>query len=170
MSEIPKDHRMEDLVLYQENLLEPDERRELEEHLRTCAECQATLAKVRRTLPLLHEALQAKELPAEELWRRAQAEVAAKRTRPLAKVLPFRRAKLAVAGFVAAAAVAAAIAVQSLLPSLESGAVAHSGVDAGNTPGTVAAPRRPGARADDAGLDAGDDESGGVGTRGGGER
>jgi len=165
MSEIPKDHRMEDLVLYQENLLEPEERRELEEHLRTCAECQATLVKVRRTLPLLHEALQATELPAEELWRRAQAEVAAKKTRPLAKVLAFRRTKLAVAGFVAAAAAAAAIAVQSLLPTLQSGAVARSGADAGATPGTLAAPRRPDAQAGDAGMD-----GGGIGMGGGGEK
>ncbi len=157
-SEIPKDHRMEDLVLYEENLLDPDERRELEEHLRGCAECQATLLKVKHTLPLLHEALKPRELPAEELLRRAKAQVQANKEKRAAKVLVFRRARVAVMGFAVAAAAAAGLLVLVQTRQVGPGTVVQAGEDAGARSGYVAAPRPQNV---DAGVDGGAEKVGG---------
>jgi len=157
MNENKKDHRMEDILLYEQNLLEPDERTELEEHMPGCAECQATLAKVKHYLPVLKLALQPNELPAEELLRRAKAQVEANKEKPLAKVLRFRRLRVVASGF--ALAGAAAIAVQSLLPSLEVAMVAKGDPDAGKKSGILAAPRRP-PMVGDAGLDGGGTDTG----------
>jgi anti-sigma factor RsiW len=165
MSETKKDHRMQDILLYEQNLLDEDERKELEEHLPGCAECQATLVKVKHYLPLLKQALEPNELPAEELLRRVKAQMQAKKG---AKVLPFRRARVAVAGFALAGAAAAAIAVQSFLPSLETAMVAKGDQDAGAKSGTVAAPRRP--QRGDGGADGGSGMDGGIGEKGGEER
>ena len=148
MSDHPKNHRMEDLLLYEQNLLEEDERKELEEHLRGCAECQATQVTVRKFLPMLHEALRPNELPAEELLRRVKAQMREK-GRALSDsgteagtsfAAVFTRMRLAILGFALAGAAAIAIAIQALLPSREPALVAK-GEDAGAPGKRVAAPR-----------------------------
>ncbi len=107
MTETKKNHRRQDILLYEQNLLEGDERRELEEHMRDCPECQATLVEVKRFLPRLHEALKPKELPAEELLRRVKAQMETKD----AKVAFFLAPAGAVGGPCRRGGVAAAAAI-----------------------------------------------------------
>jgi len=72
MTDIPKHHRQKDLLAYAQDFLEPDEKRELEEHLKGCADCQATLEEVRSFLPAVREALAPPQVSTEELWESAQ--------------------------------------------------------------------------------------------------
>jgi len=153
MSETKKDHRMEYILLYEQNLLEPEERRELEEHLRGCPACQGTLVKVREYLPLLHEALAPRELPAEELLRRAKAHAEANKEKKAAKVLMFRRVRVAVTGFAVAAAAAAGLFVFVRTRQVGPGTVVRAGEDAGARSGYMTSPRRP--ETIDAGVDGG---------------
>jgi anti-sigma factor RsiW len=153
MSEVPKNHRRQDILLYEQNLLDEDERKELEEHLRGCAECQATQVTVKRFLPMLHEALKPNELPAEELLRRVKAQMRAKAEAPAPF---FTRVRVAVVGFGLAAASTAFIVVQTLLQPVGPAMVVHSGTDAGA--GVVSSPRRPEREEnEDAGVDGGMD-------------
>jgi anti-sigma factor RsiW len=151
MTETAKNHRMEDILLYEQNLLEDDERRELEEHLRTCAECQATVVTVKKYLPMLHEALKPNELPAEELLARVKAQMRAKHKAPVGF---FTRMRVTVVGFALAAATAIFIAVQALLQPFEPALVGSAGVD-GGAKRVLAAPRPPRMERPDAGVDGG---------------
>ena len=156
MSEVKKDHRRQDILLYEQNLLDEDERRELEEHLRGCVECQATQVTVKRFLPMLHEALRPNELPAEELLARVKAQMRAKKEAPAPF---FTRLRVALVGFALAAASTVFIVAQTLPRPLGPAMVVHSKADAGA--GVVAAPRPPGWEGPDAGADAGTGETGG---------
>ena len=155
MSEVPKNHRRQDILLYEQNLLDEDERKELEEHLRGCAECQATQVTVKRFLPMLHEALKPNELPAEELLRRVKAQMREKKEAPAAL---FTRLRVAVVGFGLAAASTIFIVVQTLLRPMGPGLVVHSGADAGMRAhgGILSSPHRPEPEeSPDAGVDGG---------------
>jgi len=163
MSENPKNHRMQDILLYEQNLLEDDERKELEEHLKDCAACQATVVTVKKYLPMLHEALKPNELPPEVLLARVKAQMREKdRAKELASNAQpagfFTRMRVAMVGFALAGVAAIVIAIEALLPSLEPALVAKSGADAGAPArgGYVAAPRPPGWDSEsDGGEDAG---------------
>ena len=153
MSETPKNHRMEDVLLYEQDLLENDERRELEEHLRGCPECQATEVTVKRFLPMLHEALKPNELPAAELLARVKAQLRAKAEQPAGF---FTRMRVALVGFGLAAASAIVIAVQTLLQPAAAPLMAQTGADAGARGGIVSSPHRPEPEeSPDAGVDGG---------------
>ncbi len=158
MSDVAKDHRLEDIMLYKQGSLTDEERAELEEHLRGCAECQATLEEVTRFLPALQKALVPDEPSAEELlaWGKAQM-----RARKLAQDAQparfFTRMRVAVVGFALAGASAIFIAVQALLQPMGPAMVVQSGEDAGSGGRVLSAPRPPHKhRPDvDAGMDAG---------------
>ncbi len=146
MTDAPKDHRRQDILLYQQGYLEDDERAELEAHMRDCAACQATMEKVARFLPALQQALTPKLRSSAELLAAVKAQMAAaekKRAR-------FTIGPLAWLGLAAAAAGLAFILFQPP-PRGSQPDVVHT-----PRPGTVYAPRRPGWDADgDAGPDAG---------------
>jgi anti-sigma factor RsiW len=74
MSDTPKNHRQKDLLAYVQDLLEPNERRELEEHMRGCADCQKTLEEVRAFLPALQKALTPQEMSSEQMWSKVKAQ------------------------------------------------------------------------------------------------
>jgi len=166
MSDVAKDHRMEDIMLYKQGSLTDAERVELEEHLRGCPECQATLEEVTAFLPLLQKALVPDEPSAEELlaWAKGQmrAQELAKAAQPAGF---FTRMRVALVGFGLAAASTIFIVVQTLLRPMGPAMVAHSGVDAGARArgGIVAAPHRPEPESVDAGMDGGVDEGPGGG-------
>jgi anti-sigma factor RsiW len=158
MSENAKDHRLEDILLYEQNLLEDEERRELEEHMRGCAECQATLQTAKKFLPMLHEALEPDEPSAEELLARAKAEMRRKaEEKAAAPASIFTRMRVAVVGFGLAAASAAFIAAQMLLRSAGPAMVAHGDADAGHSNGVMTAPRPQPQASEDGGVDGGGD-------------
>lgn len=168
MSDVKKDHRLEDILLYKQGLLEGEELVELEQHLPGCAECQATLETVGQFLPAMREALKPRELPAEVMLARAKAAMRAKKEKPAGF---FTRMRVAFVGFALAAASAIAIALQTLLQPAAAPLMAHTGVDAGAQAhgGIVSAPHRPEPeQGPDAGVDGGVSSSGApAGDRGG---
>jgi len=157
MSDVAKEHRLEDIMLYKQGALTDAERAELEEHIRGCAECQATLETVTRFLPQLQQALVPDEPSAEELLAWAKAQMREKQAQPAGF---FTRMRVALLGFGLATATAIAIAVEALLPGATP-LMAHSDVDAGARGGIVAAPHRPEPESVDGGMDGGTDEKGG---------
>jgi len=136
MSDAPRDHRRQDILLYQQGYLEADERAELEEHLRDCAACQATMEKVARFLPALQQALTPKLRTSTELLAAVKAQMAAAERKPAR--FPFGR--IAWLGLAVASAAVAFIVLQ---PSRYE-----------PKPGVVYSPRRPVSDVD-AGPDAG---------------
>jgi anti-sigma factor RsiW len=144
MTDVKKDHREEDIIMYEEGFLDAEERAELEEHMRGCAECRATHESVKLFLPALQKALIPEEQSPEELlaWAKARMreEEQEEEKRPAGF---FTRMRVAIMGFALAGAAAIAIAIQALLPSLEPALVAK-GEDAGARAGVMSAPRRPG--------------------------
>jgi anti-sigma factor RsiW len=160
MADTPKHHRQRDLLAYVQDFLDPEERRELEEHMKDCPDCQKTLEEVRRFLPALQKALTPEEVSTAEMWSRVQAEM---RNRPPVKEKEpfFTRMRLALAVSGAALATTVLIVLQPLVQQGEVGAVAKrqqqpaSGIVAApHRPGYVAAPHRPGYE-EDAGPDGG---------------
>ncbi len=149
----PKDHRREDILLYQQNYLDAAERAELEAHMRDCAACQATMEKVARFLPALQQALTPKLRSSAELLAAAKAQLAADERKPAR--LPLWQPVVAWLGLTAASAVIFLV----LKPGPGPGPgpdIAHSGqVDAGQAGGMVAAPHRPEFEDHDAGMDGG---------------
>jgi anti-sigma factor RsiW len=159
MSDVTKDHRLEDIMLYEGGAFTEAERAEFEEHLRGCPACQATLEEVRRFLPQLDRALEPDEPSPEELvaWARAQM-----RAKELAKAAQpagfFTRVRVALIGFGLAAASTVFIVVQTLLRPMGPVVIAHAGEDGGAQAhgGLVAAPRRPQPKSEgDAGVEGG---------------
>ena len=146
MSDMKKDHRLEDIMMYAEGALTPEERVELEEHMRGCPECQATLETVKQFLPALQKALVPDEQSPEELLAWAKAQLREEERGEKRPAGFFTRMRFAMVGFALAGVAAIVIAIEALLPSLEPALVAKSGADAGATAhgGYVAAPRRPG--------------------------
>jgi anti-sigma factor RsiW len=154
MTDTPRHHRQTDLLAYAQDFLDPDERRELEEHLQGCADCQKTLEEVRRFLPALQKALTPEEISTEQMWANVQAQM---RNRPPAKEPFFTRLRLALAVGGVALATTVLLVVQPLLNQVEPGIA----VKPQPRSGYVAAPRRP-AEAPDAGPDAGMPPDGGI--------
>jgi anti-sigma factor RsiW len=110
MSDARKDHRRQDILLYQQGYLDDAERAELEAHMRDCPSCQATMEKVARFLPALQQALTPKLRSSAELLAAVKAQMAAVDRKP-ARV-PFWN--LAWLGLAVASA---AVAVLVLRPS-----------------------------------------------------
>jgi len=163
MTDVKKDHREEDIIMYEEGFLDAKERAELEEHMRGCPECQATLESVRLFLPALQKALIPEEQSPEELLAWAKAEMRKEEREEEKRPAGFfTRMRLTIVGFALAGAAAIVIAIEALLPSLEPALVAHSGEDAGARAhgGIVSAPHRPG-WVSDAVSDAGSENDGG---------
>jgi anti-sigma factor RsiW len=168
MTDIKKDHRLEEILMYADGALTDAERAELEEHIRGCPECQANLEEVGRFLPMLHKALAPDEPSPEELVAWAKAKMREEEAQPAGL---FTRMRVALVGFGLATATAIFLFVQSLLGSGAPPLIAHSDVDAGPRGGVMLAPRPPGfSESSDASPDAGVD--GGVGKldRKGGEK
>jgi anti-sigma factor RsiW len=161
MSESKKDHRLEDIMMYAQGSLDDQERAELEEHLRGCPECQASLEEVQRFLPALQKALVPDEPSAEELLAWAKARMLEKaRAKEAQPAGFFTRMRVAVVGFGLAAASAIVIALQTLVGPGTTPSMAHSEGDAGANRGYVAAPHGPEPEVGpDAGPDAGLEES-----------
>ncbi len=110
MTDAPKDHRRQDILLYQQGYLEPDEKAELEAHMRDCAACQATMEKVARFLPALQQALTPKLRSSAELLAAVKAQMAAAERKPKPARFPF--ARLAWVGLAVASAAVALIVLQ----------------------------------------------------------
>jgi anti-sigma factor RsiW len=150
MTDTPKKHhRQKDLLAYAQDFLDPDERRELEEHMQGCADCQKTLEEVRRFLPSLQQALTPKEMSTEEMWSKVKQQA---RNLPPAKEPFFTRMRLALVVSGAALATTVLIVLQPLLQQVEGGAVAKRPQKPAS--GFVAAPQRL-EYGQDAGPDAG---------------
>jgi anti-sigma factor RsiW len=162
MAETPKHHRQRDLLAYVQDFLDPDERRELEEHMKGCPDCQKTLEEVRKFLPALQKALTPEEISSAEMMARVQVEM---RKRPaVEKKEPFfTRMRLALAVSGAALATTVLIVLQPLLQQGEVGAIAKKQQKPAS--GYVAAPHRPGWEA----LQADGGPEGGVSQEDGGE-
>jgi predicted anti-sigma-YlaC factor YlaD len=152
MSDAPKDHRRQDILLYQQGYLDEAERAELEAHMRDCASCQATMEKVARFLPALQQALTPKLRSSAELLAAVKAQMAAAESEKRAR---FTIGPLAWLGLAVAAAGVAFIVLQP--------PPRGSQPDVLNTPrpGMVYAPRPPGWDQDgDAGPDGGMGDAG----------
>ena len=144
MTDVKKDHRLEEIMMYAEGALTPEERSELEEHMRGCAECQASLETVKHFLPALQRALTPEEQSPEELLAWAKAQMREKEREEAQRPAGFfTRMRVAIVGFALAGAAAIAIAIEALLPRLQPALVAK-GEDAGPRSGYMAAPHRPG--------------------------
>jgi len=147
MAENKKDHRLEDVLAYQQHFLPPEKRAEFEEHLKTCAACLATLERVKVFLPNLQQALTPKLRSTDDLLAAAKAEARERklqRERTASRRLGLRaRMALLVAALAAAGGGIFAVA----RPLFE---VADTGV--------LNSPHRPEARTVDAGVDAGTPE------------
>ena len=141
MADTPKHHRQRDLLAYVQDFLDPDERRELEEHMKGCADCQKTIEEVRKFLPSLQKALTPEEISSQEMLARVKAEM--RNRPPMEKKEPFfTRMRLAFAVSGAALATTVLIVLQPLLQQVENGAVAKRQQQPAS--GIVAAPHRPG--------------------------
>jgi len=143
MSDAPRDHRRQDILLYQQGYLEDAERAELEAHLRDCASCQATMEKVARFLPALQQALTPKLRSSAELLAAVKAQMAAKERQPAR--FPFW--SFAWLGLAVASAAVAVIVLQPAAPKPQ------------QRGGILNSPHRPGWDVDNGGpdVDAGPD-------------
>ena len=146
MTDAPKDHRRQDILLYQQDYLEADERAELEAHMRDCASCQATMEKVARFLPALQQALTPKLRSSAELLAAVKAQMAAAERKPAR--FPFWN--LAWVGLAVASAAVAVIVLRPSPPKPQPRG------------GMVYSPHRPGWD-----VDAGEDADAGPGTTNG---
>src|ERR1700722_8235331 len=155
MTDTPKHHRQQDLLAYVQDFLEPAERRELEEHMRGCADCQKTLEEVRAFLPALQKALTPEEISSAEMLARVKAQMRASAPR---KEPFFTRMRIALTVGGAAVATTVLIVLQPLLQQGETGAAAKKEQPKS---GYGAAPRRA-EEPLDAGPDAGLTPDGGI--------
>jgi len=167
MSDVPRNHRSQDVLAYKQGFLEGEALAEFEAHLRDCTECQATLERVSKFLPALQQALTTELRSTADLWASAQAEFVAqklKRKQPRSSLLGLRL-------WLSAAAVSAATAIflvaRPLLQAAGPELVVRPALDAGARGGMVAAPHRPGSENVDAGPDGGmKEDTGGAGSDG----
>ena len=138
-----KDHRLEDILAYQQGFLSNEKKAELEQHLRGCEACQRTFKEVSSFLPAMQQALTLNEPSSEEMLAKAMAQIRARPPKPA----PFlTRVRL---GMLALAATAAGIifTISQLLSTPAAIPVA----------GIVDSPRPPVANQVDAGSDGGVD-------------
>jgi hypothetical protein len=65
MSQRNDGHRLEEILAYDQGLLDDDDNAELEAHMRGCSECRATLSEVSESWPETHSPIGTKSLSAD---------------------------------------------------------------------------------------------------------
>jgi anti-sigma factor RsiW len=138
MTEVRKHHRLEDILLYEQSLLERPERAELEKHLRGCADCRATLERARSVLPAVQQALGPDEMSVEELREIVKARMTERSVQRAGTPGPlFTRSRIALLVFGSVAVGAVIVGVQPLLHPARLRSMAPFGLDTGADGGTA---------------------------------